>query len=119
MTDSEHRQLVAQKWYEQDGYCGTCGLPLAPWVERCRKLGLGDGLELAHRIPRGKVVRKLGKAYEWHPKVLMLVCTRYGKRCNDGALIGAAHPLEEQALLDEIRGESVEQGMSRHQPLGA
>ena len=104
-----HDSIVAQLYVQQDGICPVCKGTLKD----------APGYELAHRIPRGKVVRKLGKAYEWHPKVLMLVCTRYGKRCNDGALIGAAHPLEEQALLDEIRGESVEQGMSRHQPLGA
>ena len=102
MTDMQWWRLASEKYQEQGGKCGVCGraLELDPrtWPRP----------QLAHRIKRGRVVRELGKAYEWHPKVLVLVCphTKRGKNCNDGALIGAAHPLEEQALLDEIRGES-------------
>ena len=107
MTSDERQALANLKFHEQHGKCAGCGEPLVT----------APDMELAHKIPRGKVVRELGKRFEWHPKVIALVCTRYGKRCNDAVLIGAAHPVEEKALLDEIRGVSHEQ-IAPTQPLG-
>ena len=96
MKDGEWQTLANLKHDEQHGLCPQCGEPLVD----------APSVELAHRVKRSKVVRELGKAFEWHPLVLELVCTRYGKRCNSGALIKG--PVPQQALLDEIRGESRE-----------
>ena len=96
MTDLAWYCLAKKKYDEQNCVCGICGksLYLFEWPRP----------QLAHKIKRGKVVAELGKEYEWHPDLLTLVCpnTRKGKSCNDAALIGAAHPVEEQALIKKI-----------------
>ena len=64
--------------------------------------GIWPRPQLAHRVKRSKVVAELGKENEWHPRVLWLT----HPKCNDGAMLGGAHPLDEAALFAEIRGES-------------
>lgn len=91
MTDDQYAVLKWELYGRQDGLCATCGKPLA----------YAGTLELAHRVPRGELVRKLGKAAEWHLLALALVCTRKGKNCNDGAL--APIGLPRQAIMERIR----------------
>lgn len=95
MTNTEYRRLWQLLYERQGGRCAHCGQRI--WPED------GYTTEIAHRIPRGRVRRLLGKEYEWHPDVVALVCTRRGKDCNDHMLIGAAHPVEESVLLQRIR----------------
>ena len=99
MTDLQWFHIAKQKHNEQHGMCGVCGeyLELFSWPRP----------QLAHRIKRGKIVRTIGKKYEWHPMLLTLVCakTKGGKSCNDGALLGAAHPVAETELLEAVLNE--------------
>lgn len=90
MTNEEYELLTLKLARRQDWLCATCG----------ETLPTGYPLEIAHRIPRGQIVRKVGKWAEWHPDAVALVCTRRGKACNDGALlpIGVAR----QELIDHL-----------------
>ena len=95
MNEREWWQLASDKLQEQGGKCPVCGKRLSLWDF--------PKPQLAHRVRRGVVIRKLGPRYEWHPKLVMLTCPE----CNDRALLGAAHPLDEAALLDEVAGSTV------------
>jgi hypothetical protein len=92
MTSERYWQLRNLLYVKQGGKCPVCHKPLEGPVE------------LAHRIPRGQIVRKVGKWAEWHHRALWLVCTRRGKACNDAALLPIGVAREE--LLDELRKEA-------------
>ena len=77
MTTIERSKLIAILARRQDWKCSVCGKPLAN----------SGPLEVAHRIPRGRIVRLVGKAAEWDIDAVELVCTRRGKTCNDAALL--------------------------------
>ena len=97
MTSEHRRELIRYLYDEQVGLCAYCEQPLGPWIAG------GHPVELAHKVPRGRLVRMCGKGAEWHPLALALVCTRYGKRCNDGVLLPIGLPRED--LMQRIREE--------------
>ena len=71
-----------------------CGVAMDP----------GELMELAHRIPDTKGNRrKYGSEILDHPDNLALVDARRGKACNDAILLGAARPVEREALAASIR----------------
>ena len=81
-------------WIEQAGCCPVCGVELDP----------GELMDLAHRIPDTKANRrKYGSEILDHPDNLALVDVRRGKACNDAGLLGAARPVEREALVASIR----------------
>ena len=60
--------------------------------------------QLAHRIPKTKAyLRRWGKEIIHHRLNLVAVC---GLRCNAAVLLDpATHPIESEALVDQIRSE--------------
>lgn len=92
-----HEQWICNRrilWERQDGHCPVCGVEMDP----------GERMELAHRIPDTLANRaKYGRAVLDHPDNLALVDVRQGKRCNDAVILGAARPVEREALAASIR----------------
>ncbi|MEA3224363.1 MAG: hypothetical protein U9Q07_00305 [Planctomycetota bacterium] len=81
-------------WDRQDGHCPACGVEMDP----------GEQMEIAHRVPDTVGNRgKYGRACLDHPDNLALVDVRRGKACNDAVLLGAARPVEREALMASIR----------------
>ena len=96
MTHAEwmhNRQIL---WASQDGHCPVCGVAMDP----------GERMELAHRVPDTKPNRKKYGAALDHPDNLALVDVRQGKRCNDAVILGAARPVEREALMARIAEEA-------------
>lgn len=92
MTDVQWWRLFCAKWDEQAGRCPVCGEHISLEFQKWPRP------QLAHRIKRSRVVRELGTRYEWDTRVLWLT----HPACNQGALIGEAHRIEQDELLDEI-----------------
>ena len=81
-------------WARQDGCCPVCGVEMDP----C------EPMDVAHRVPDTKPNRKkYGSELLDHPDNLALVHVRRGKACNDAVLLGAARPVEREALMESIR----------------
>ncbi len=104
MTHAEwvrNRQIL---WASQDGHCPVCGVAMDP----------GERMELAHRVPDTLGNRRrYGRAAINHPDNLALVCTRHGvggNKCNSAVLLGAARPVEREALMARIAKEARDHG---------
>lgn len=79
MTIEERNTKVFDLYMKQGGKC-RCG----------HQFKETDRVELAHKVPRGEVIRKVGKQAEWDTEALELVCTTkgsFGKECNSDALL--------------------------------
>lgn len=98
MDDEQYRALTDMLYLRQYGRCATCGKALT------------GKTEVAHRVPRGRLTRRCGKAAEWHPMAVALVCTRKGHDCNDGQLLPIGLPREQ--LMERIR-QDIEAEASR------
>lgn len=104
---SEYLTCVMNKLAEQGERCGghpggePCQERLAVWMLNLPPRGLH--LQLAHRIPKTKAnLKKYGERIINHPINLVLVCSL---RCNDSVLVGAAKPLTQRAIVEEIEKE--------------
>lgn len=94
MTTEAYRNLVYEKWLEQDQRCPICK----------RKIDIeGDSrmYELAHRIPKG-YRKDYGEKIVDHPRNLVLVDRAKEHNCNDAVLLAAGSPLQREALRAEI-----------------